>query len=249
MVTVKKTKTSQKITNKLYYNDKQRRLSKLVSGKSFDMFIMLIILADAVIQGMMTSPTFSFYYDNLLYLLDRIFMGIFLIEMFLKIFALKRTFFQSRWNIFDLIVIGISSLPFMGMFIVLRTFRILRLLKYGDRLPEISKIVCTFLKLLPTFLAFLGIFAIFFYIFAIIAVNLYGDTFPIFGSLGATFFTLLQIFTLDGWASSIARPVMIVYPYAWIFFSTLLLTSFLLVISFVATIITQMISEKKYLQK
>ena len=44
MVTVKKTKTSKKITNKLYYNDKQRRLSKLVSGKSFDMFIMLIIL-------------------------------------------------------------------------------------------------------------------------------------------------------------------------------------------------------------
>lgn len=245
MITVKKTKTSQKITNKLYHNDKQRRLTKLVNGKSFDMFIMFIILIDAIVQGMMTSPTFSFYYDNLLYLLDRTFMGIFIIEMFLKIFALKRAFFQSRWNIFDLIVIGISSLPFMGMFIVLRTFRLLRLIKYGDRLPEISRIISIFLKLIPTFLAFLGIFAIFFYIFAIIAVNLYGDTFPIFGSLGSTFFTLLQIFTLDGWASSIARPVMMVYPDAWIFFTILLLISFLLVISFISATISQIISEKK----
>lgn len=235
MATPKKTKKSPK----LYYNNNQRRLAKLVTGNTFDMFIMFIILADAAVWGMMTSPTLSFYYDNLLYLLDRIFMGIFLVEMFLKIFALKRSFFKSGWNIFDFIIIGISSLPFMGYFIVLRTFRLLRLLRYGNKLPEVSKIAATFLKLLPTFIAFLGIFAVFFYIFTIIAINLYGDTFPVFGSLGSAMFTLLQIFTLDGWAGSIARPIMAVYPNAWIFFSFLLLTSFLLIISFIATIIAK----------
>ncbi len=245
MVTVKKTKTSQEITNKLYYNDKQRRLAKLVSGNTFDLLIMFIIIADAIVLGLMTSPTMSFYYDNLLYLLDRTFMGIFIIEMFLKIFALKRSFFQSGWNIFDLVIIAISSLPFMSIFIILRSFRFLRMLKYGNRLPQISKIANVLLNILPYFAAFLAIFAIFFYVFAVIAVNLYGDTFDSFGNLGSASFTLLQIFTLDGWASSIARPVMIVYPNAWIFFSIVLLTSFLLVVSFIATIIRQPATEKK----
>ena len=67
--------------SKMYYNDDRRRLTKLVTGTSFDMFIMTIILADAFVLGMMTSPTLSFYYDSLLYLFDRIFMGIFIIEM------------------------------------------------------------------------------------------------------------------------------------------------------------------------
>ena len=240
----KKKTASKKMVNKLCYQDDQRRLARLVSGTSFDMFIMFIILADAVVLGMMTSPTMDFYYNNILYLLDRIFMGIFLTEMFLKIFALKRSFFQSRWNIFDLFIVGISSMPFMSTFIVLRTFRLLRLLKYGNRLPLTRSLVNTFLNLMPVFSAFILVFAIFFYVFAIIAVNLYGDTFTNFSSLGMAMFTLLQIFTLDGWASSIARPIMLIYPNAWIFFSVLLLTSFLLIVSFIATAISQITAKK-----
>lgn len=235
---------SKSITKKMYHDDDQRRLTKLVSGLSFDMFIMLVILADAVVLGMMTSPTISFYYDRELFLLDRIFMGIFIIEMFLKIWALKRSFFKSGWNIFDLVIVGISSMPFMSMFIVLRTFRLLRLIKYGNRLPYTQRLVKIFLALMPAFTSFLVIFAVFFYTFAIIAVNLYGDTFASFSSLGVALFTLLQVFTLDGWASSIARPVMVVYPEAWVFFSSLVLISFLLVVSFITASISQIISQK-----
>lgn len=242
MVEKKKTK---KMAEVMYYDDEQRRLAKLVNGMSFDFFIMFVILADAVVLGMMTSPTISFYYDSVLYLLDRIFMGIFIVEMFLKIFALKRNFFKSGWNIFDLIIVCISSLPFMSMFIVLRTFRLLRLIKYGNRLPYTQRFVKVFLGLMPSFMAFLIIFSVFFYVFAVIAVNLYGDTFAGFGSLGMAMFTLLQVFTLDDWASSIARPVMVVYPEAWVFFGSLVMISFLLIVSFIVSSISQIISQKE----
>ena len=84
-----------KIVKKLYYKDDRRRLAKLVSGFSFDMFIMSVILLDAVVLGMMTSEKLNFYFNNGLFLLDRLFMGIFIVEMFLKIYALKKKFFES----------------------------------------------------------------------------------------------------------------------------------------------------------
>lgn len=234
MEKIKNKKPSKKMVDNLYYND-QRRLVKLVGSKGFDMFIMLVILADAIVQGLMTSPTMTFYYDSVLFLLDRIFMGIFITEMLLKILALKIGFFKSGWNIFDLVIVTVSALPLMSIFIVLRTFRLLRVIKFENRNDRVSRIVRVFLRLLPTFVAFLSIFVVFFYVFAIMAVNLYGDTFVIFGTLGSAMFSLLQVFTLDGWATAIARPVMMVYPNAWIFFGSFLLIMFLLSLSFIIT--------------
>lgn len=237
----KKSSTFDKFVKQLYYNDDQRRLAKLVTGFSFDMFIMGVILADAVVLGLLTSPTMEFYFDNGLFLLDRVFMGIFMAEMFLKIIALKRAFFKSGWNVFDLVIVLVSSLPFMSAFIVLRTFRLFRLLKYVNRFSRMNNLVQVFLALLPSFVSFLAIFAVFFYVFAIIAVNLFGDTFAAFGNLGAAAFTLVQVFTLDGWASLIARPVMMLYPHALVFFISVVLFSFLLVASFIVSSIVQMI--------
>ena len=234
-------KKSAKKFMRLYYNDDQRRLAKLVTGFSFDMFIMAVILADAIVLGLMTSPTMEFYFDNGLFLLDRVFMGIFMAEMFLKIFALKKRFFQSGWNIFDLTIVLISSLPFMSAFIVLRTFRLFRLLKYVNRFGKMNNLVQVFLELLPSFASFLGVFAVFFYGFAIIAVNLYGDSFVAFSDLGHALFTLLQVFTLDGWAATIARPVMLIYPGAWVFFALVVLVSFLLMVSFLVSAISQIV--------
>lgn len=238
-MTVKSKSTSKKLIDKLYYNDDQRRLAKLVTGFSFDMFIMAVILADAVVLGLLTSPTMEFYFNNGLFLLDRVFMGIFMAEMFLKIVALKKNFFKSGWNIFDLVIVVVSSLPFMSAFIILRTFRLFRLLKYINRFSKMNNLVQVFLELLPLFVSSLVIFSVFFYVFAIIAVSLYGDTFAVFGNLGSAMFTLLQMFTLDGWASSIARPVMVIYPDSWMFFGSVLLFSFLLVISFIVSAVVQ----------
>ena len=234
-------KKSKKLVDQLYYNDDQRRLTKLVSGFSFDMFIMLIILADAVVLGLQTSPTMEYYFNNGLFLLDRVFMGIFMAEMFLKILALKKKFFESGWNVFDLTIVAISSVPFMSAFIILRTFRLFRLLKYVDHFSKMNNLIQVFIKLLPSFVSFMLVFAVFFYVFAIIAVDLFGESFSVFGTLGSAMFTLLQIFTLDGWASTIARPVMTLYPHAWMFFASVLLFSFLLVVSFIVSAITQIL--------
>jgi voltage-gated sodium channel len=238
----KKTKKSygpKKFVDTLYYDDDQRRLTKLVTGFTFEMFIMFVILANAVVLGLMTSPTMDFYYGNLLYLLDRVFMGVFIVEMLLKMFALKKKFFKSGWNIFDLIIVAVSSVPVASTFIVFRTFRLFRLFKYVSRLTKMDRLINVFLELLPLFFAFLGIFVISFYVFAILAVNFYGDSFSMFADLGIAMYTLVKLFVMDGWLGVVAREITAIYPQAWIFFGSVALFSFLFVVSFLVASITQ----------
>lgn len=232
-----KDKVLEKVLHK--HKEDKRKLTKLVEGRKFDFFIMSIILADAVVLGLMTSDIVDFYFDRGLFLLDRLFMGIFIAEMLMKIYVYKKEFFKSGWNIFDFVIVAISSVPFASAFIVLRTFRVFRLLKYLDRFKSLNDIVEIFIKLLPAFASLMGILVIFFYSFAVIGVSLYGAIFANFADLGSALFVLIQAFTLDGWASTIARPVMSVYPDAWLYFTSFILLSFLVVTSFIMTAIVR----------
>ncbi|MBE6452203.1 MAG: ion transporter [Alphaproteobacteria bacterium] len=228
-----------KPTINLYYKDEQRRLSKLVTGFSFEMFIMSIILADAVVLGLMTSDIMSYYFNKGLFLLDRLFMGIFIFEMFLKIYALKKKFFTSGWNIFDLAVVIISSIPEATSFIVLRSFRLLRLFKYMHHFSKINNLINIIIGLLPSFLSFLMIFAVFSYVFAIIGVSLFGNVFINFSTLGLSILTLLQSLTIDGWITGVVRPILVIFPHAWIYFVSQAVLSFLIIVSFIVSAFNQ----------
>ena len=65
----------------------RRRVKKLVEGKNFDFLIMSLICMDAVILGLMTSDAMNRFFEGGLFILDRLFMAIFIIEMIMKIFA------------------------------------------------------------------------------------------------------------------------------------------------------------------
>lgn len=77
------------------HKEDKRRLTKLVESHKFDMFIVSVILADALVLGLMTSDYFDFYFDRGLFLLDRLFMGIFIVEMLMKIYVYRKAFFKS----------------------------------------------------------------------------------------------------------------------------------------------------------
>lgn len=223
----------------------KRKIKKLVEGKNFDLLIMSLIVLDAVVLGCMASDIRNIFFDKMLFVLDRLCMAIFIFEMIMKIYAYGKAFFKKGWNVFDFTVIVVSSLPFANYFIILRTFRLFRSLKYINRFSRLRHIVKTFTSLLPNFLAMLAVFMVFFYVFAIISVYLYGGIFVEFSTLSHALFTLLQVFTLDGWASNIARPVMSVFPNAWMFFISFVFVSFLIVLSFILSAMAQIITKAK----
>ena len=123
----------------------RRRVKKLVEGKNFDFLIMSLICMDAVILGLMTSDAMNRFFEGGLFILDRLFMAIFIIEMIMKIFAFGKKFFKSGWNVFDFAVIAISSVPFASWFIIFRTFRLFRLLRYVNKFTRLKQMINTFL--------------------------------------------------------------------------------------------------------
>lgn len=219
----------------------RRRVKKLVEGKNFDFLIMSLICMDAVILGLMTSDAMNRFFEGGLFILDRLFMAIFIIEMIMKIFAFGKKFFKSGWNVFDFAVIAISSVPFASWFIIFRTFRLFRLLRYVNKFTRLKQMINTFLALLPNFMAMLLVMAVFFYVFAIMAVCLFGDVFIEFSDLGSSLFALLQVVALDGWASNIARPVMAVFPHSWLFFVSFVFISFLITVSFLMSVVSEVV--------
>ena len=219
----------------------RRRVKKLVEGKNFDFLIMSLICMDAVILGLMTSDAMNRFFEGGLFILDRLFMAIFIIEMIMKIFAFGKKFFKSGWNVFDFAVIAISSVPFASWFIIFRTFRLFRLLRYVNKFTRLKQMINSFLALLPNFMAMLLVMAVFFYVFAIMAVCLFGDVFIEFSDLGSSLFALLQVITLDGWASNIARPVMAVFPHSWLFFVSFVFISFLITVSFLMSVVSEVV--------
>lgn len=222
-------------------DENRTKAKNFVESKNFDLFIMSLICLDAVVFGLMTSDYFESSIGNVLFVLDRLCMAIFIVEMLLKLYVYGHKFFKSKWNVFDFTVIAVSSFSFASYFIVLRTFRLFRLLKYIDRFSKLKRILTVLDALMPNFLAAFLVFAMVTYVFAIIGVSLFGGVFIEFSTLGASLFALLQTFTLDGWASELARPVMSVFPHSWLFFTSYLLVSFLLLISFLMSVIDEIV--------
>ena len=146
----------------------------------------------------------------------------------------KNYFHWNKWNVSDLLIVLVSfiaSLPYFTVFRVFRVFRSFKVIKAvrSFRAVKSFKIVNEFEDLRSTFkglvraipgilwtFAFLAVFA---YVYAIIGTNMFRDECPdYFGTLGTALLTLCQITTFDSWFSGVARPIIKIYPLAWIYF-------------------------------
>jgi voltage-gated sodium channel len=62
----------------------------------------------------------------------------------------------------------------------------------------------------------------------------------------STAYTLFQVMTLEGWSQDIARPVMEIYPYAWVFFILfILIATFVVFNLFIAVIVDSITADKE----
>ena len=201
-----------------------------------------VILFNAVLLGMETSPTLMAAAGAQILFLDKVCLSIFVIELVLKFYAHRLAFFKSGWNVFDLLIVGISLVPGAQTFSVLRALRILRLLRVISVTPSLRRVVEGFLKALPGMGSVFLLMGMIFYIGAVMATKLFQASFPEwFGSLGGSAYTLFQVMTLESWSMGIVRPVMEAYPYAWAFFVPfIMVTTFAVVNLLVGLIVNSM---------
>lgn len=216
-------------------------LSFIVSTK-VQKFIIFVIIVNAITLGLMTSHKLMALCGGLLNFLDNLALAIFTVELLVKIAYQRLGFFKDPWNIFDFLIVGISYVPATAGLKVMRALRILRIFRLISSMPRLRMIVQSLITSLPSIGWIVLLLFLVFYVFAVMATTLFGSSFPEwFGSLSESFFTLFQIMTLESWAMGVARPVMEVYPYAFLFFIPfVMLSTFVILNVFVAIVVNGM---------
>ncbi|NVK96081.1 ion transporter [Ruegeria pomeroyi] len=217
-------------------------MQAFIDRPGFGRFITAVIMLNAVVLGMETSPYLMERWGGLILAADRICLGIFIVEIALKLTAQRQRFFLNGWNLFDFVIVGIALIPAAGGLSVLRALRILRVLRVISVAPRLRRVVEGFITALPGMASVFLLMTIIFYIGAVIATKLFAASFPDwFGDLGLSAYTLFQIMTLESWSMGIVRPVMQVYPYAWLFFVPfIMITTFAVVNLLVGLIVNSM---------
>lgn len=201
-----------------------------------------VIILNAIVLGMETSPTLMASAGDVILMIDRICLSIFVVELVAKLIAYRGRFFRDGWNIFDFVIVGIALVPASEGLSVLRALRILRVLRVISATPRLRRVVEGFITALPGMGSVFLLMSLIFYIGAVMATKLFSDSFPEwFGDLGRSGYSLFQIMTLESWSMGIVRPVMEVYPYAWMFFVPfIMVTTFAVVNLLVGLIVNSM---------
>lgn len=219
----------------------RERVHDVLESRGFQRFIITLILVNAATLGLETSPRIVASYGPLLTVIDHVALYIFVAELLVKVYAYRWEFLRDPWNLFDTAVVGVSLLPSTGSLSVLRALRVLRVLRLVSAVPRMRFVVESLVRSLPGLGSIGCLLLLFFYVYAVMATKLYGERFPEwFGDLWSSMFSLFQIMTLEGWAE-IAREVMAVSPWAWLFFLVFILIGTFTVLNlFIAVIVNAM---------
>jgi voltage-gated sodium channel len=221
------------------------RAQAVLESALFQRAITVVIMVNAITLGLETSATAMAQAGFFLKSLDRLCLVIFVIELAAKLAVYRTRFHHDPWNIFDFIVVGIALVPAAGGLSVLRSLRILRVLRLVSAVPSMRRVVSALLQVIPGMGSIVALLALVFYVFSVMATKLFGASFTEwFGTIGASAYSLFQVMTLESWSMGIVRPVMEVYPYAWLFFVPfIIVTSFTVLNLFIGIIVDAMQSQ------
>lgn len=217
-------------------------LKRVVEAGWFQNFIILVIVINAIGLGLETIPMVQEQIGPFLSIIDNVALVIFVVEISAKLLAYRLGYFRDPWNVFDFTIVAIAVLPMSGGLSVMRALRILRAARIISVVPRMRRVVEGLLDAVPSLGAVFALLAIILYICAVMATKLFGSEFgELFGSLPKSLFTLFQLMTLEDWPGGIVRPIMQVYPYAWLFFIPFILTvTFAVLNLFIAIIVNSM---------
>ncbi|MCE9507829.1 MAG: ion transporter [Alphaproteobacteria bacterium] len=223
--------------------DCRARLAVIVNNKYFTNAVIALILFNAVTLGLETDRALMASHAGLMHTIDRAVLWIFVVELALRIYVLRGPFFRSGWNVFDFVIVGISLIPHVGPFSMLRTLRILRVFRLISTVPTLRKVVSALLISIPGMASVLSILFLVFYVSSVMTTQIFGvvddpKMYELYGTIGNSMSTLFQLMTMDNWVTGIAAVTMVHFPNAMLFFAAfIIITSFAVLNLFIGIIV------------
>ncbi len=186
-------------------------------SKPIHYLILACVCIIAIVTGLSTMPEIKQKHGELLEIIGKGILYLFVAEMIFRIIVTKTKFFMNYWNIFDLLIIMTALYPTSFSPIVLVVFRGLNSLNILNIFPRTRHIIQGLAKSAPGIISVSFLAFVFFYSFSLISTELYREHAPeLFGNIGIsmrTLFSMVGEFTWLETSDSMAKH----YPDAWIF--------------------------------
>ncbi|XP_028287736.1 voltage-dependent T-type calcium channel subunit alpha-1H-like [Parambassis ranga] len=217
----------------------QIKLELIVGSRYFNRGIMIAILINTLSMGIEYHEQPQELTD-ILEISNMVFTSLFSLEMLLKLLALGLFgYIKNPYNGFDSIIVIISVWEIVGEaeggLSVLRTFRLLRVLKLVRFLPALRRQLVVLMKTMDNVATFCMLLMLFIFIFSILGMHLFGckfglrqdsgDTLPDrknFDSLLWATVTVFQILTQEDWNAVLYNGMASTTPLAALYFVALM---------------------------
>ncbi|XP_038568913.1 voltage-dependent T-type calcium channel subunit alpha-1I isoform X1 [Micropterus salmoides] len=215
------------------------KLDLIVGSRYFNRGIMIAILINTLSMGIEYHEQPQELTD-ILEISNMVFTSLFSLEMLLKVLALGLFgYIKNPYNGFDSIIVIISVWEIVGEaeggLSVLRTFRLLRVLKLVRFLPALRRQLVVLMKTMDNVATFCMLLMLFIFIFSILGMHLFGckfglrqdsgDTLPDrknFDSLLWAIVTVFQILTQEDWNAVLYNGMASTTPLAALYFVALM---------------------------
>uniref|UniRef100_A0A8C7X534 Calcium channel, voltage-dependent, T type, alpha 1H subunit a n=1 Tax=Oryzias sinensis TaxID=183150 RepID=A0A8C7X534_9TELE len=214
-------------------------LRTIVESKYFNQAIMTAILINTFSMGIEYHEQPE-YLTQVLEITNFVFTSIFVLEMGFMLLAFGLWgYIKNPYNIFDSVVVIISvweiSAQADGGLSVLRTFRLLRVLKLVRFMPALRRQLVVLMKTMDNVATFCMLLMLFIFTFSILGMHLFGckfglrlengDTIPDrknFDSLLWAIVTVFQILTQEDWNVVLYNGMASTSPWAALYFVALM---------------------------
>ncbi|XP_036376791.1 voltage-dependent T-type calcium channel subunit alpha-1I-like [Megalops cyprinoides] len=215
------------------------KLWGIVESKYFNRGIMIAILINTISMGIEHHEQPE-ELTNVLEICNIVFTSMFALEMILKLTAFGFfCYLRNPYNIFDGIIVIISVCEIIGQsdggLSVLRTFRLLRVLKLVRFMPALRRQLVVLMKTMDNVATFCMLLMLFIFIFSILGMHIFGckfslkteagDTVPDrknFDSLLWAIVTVFQILTQEDWNVVLYNGMASTSPWAALYFVALM---------------------------
>ncbi|KAJ8345788.1 hypothetical protein SKAU_G00299810 [Synaphobranchus kaupii] len=221
------------------WNEMRRKLRSIVESKYFNRGIMIAILINTISMGIEHHDQPE-ELTNVLEISNIVFTSMFTLEMILKLTAFGFfSYLRNPYNIFDGIIVIISVCEIIGQadggLSVLRTFRLLRVIKLVRFMPALRRQLVVLMKTMDNVATFCMLLMLFIFIFSILGMHIFGckfslkteagDTVPDrknFDSLLWAIVTVFQILTQEDWNVVLYNGMASTSPLAALYFVALM---------------------------
>ena len=226
----------------------QARFESARSNRLFELFIILVIIASALLIGVKTYQLPS-WVKPLMDGLDLLITLIFLVEISIRFLGepQKRAFFRNGWNVFDTLIVFISLIPIddTDSALVARLVRVFRVLRMVSIVPELRLLLNSIISALPRLGYVAALIFIIFYIYAA-AGSLFFDRInpELWGNISIAMLTLFRVMTFEDW-TDVMYETMDVYSWSWIFYLTFIFLTTFAFLNMVIGIVVSVLDEEQ----